>query len=73
MAVAMAAKYGSIPAASTLFGGKLEQISEALATKLAKKYNCQVFVSCSVPYDQNLSVLLEKRLAEELNRIFKSP
>ncbi|XP_055893035.1 proteasome assembly chaperone 4-like [Biomphalaria glabrata] len=72
MAVAMPATYGQIPAVSTLFGAKLEQISESLAQKLAKKYKCQVFVSCSVPFDANLSVLIEKRLAQELNQIFPS-
>ncbi|XP_005095654.1 proteasome assembly chaperone 4 isoform X2 [Aplysia californica] len=66
MAVAMPAKYGSVPSCSLLFGNKSDLSSTSLAQKLAKKLSKQVFVSCTVPFDQHLSVLVEKRLAQEL-------
>ncbi|CAL1544364.1 unnamed protein product [Lymnaea stagnalis] len=68
MAVAMPAKYGSIPTSSVLFGSKSEQTSSTLAQKLVKRFNRQAFVSCSVPFDPSLSLLIEKRLVEELSK-----
>ncbi|XP_059156633.1 proteasome assembly chaperone 4-like [Physella acuta] len=68
MAVAMPAKYGNIPSGSVLFGGKSEHTSSALAQKLAKKYNSQVFISCSIPFEPTLSLAVERRLVQELNK-----
>jgi len=36
------------------------------ACPTAKRTGKQVYVSCSVPYDQNLLPLIEKRIGEEL-------
>ena len=67
MAVAMPTPHTSVPSGSLLFGNKSgETTSTSLAQKLAKKSNKQIFVSCSIPFDQHLSVLVEKRLAQEL-------
>ncbi|RUS84997.1 hypothetical protein EGW08_007242 [Elysia chlorotica] len=66
MAVAMPPKFDNLPSTSTLFGSKCEETSASLSVKLAKKFQQQVFVSCSVPFDPQLSLLIEKRLVEEL-------
>ena len=71
MAVAMPTKCDSAPSTTLLFGNKSELSSSSLAFKLAKKMEKQVFVSCSIPFDQRLSVLVEKRLAEELSNMIK--
>ncbi|BFZ19224.1 hypothetical protein BsWGS_22263 [Bradybaena similaris] len=68
MAVALPVKYGTLPTSAALFGVKTEHTSESLAKRLANKLNQQVFVSCSVPYDPELSVLIERHLASELGR-----
>merc|ERR1711911_30660 len=69
MAVAMPTKFSSTPSSTLLFGNKSELGTSSLAQKLAKKFNKQIFVSCSVPYDQQLSVLLEKRLSQAIKEV----
>jgi len=68
MAVAMPTTEGAA-SASLLFGNKMDISPSSLAQKLAKKYKKQFFISCSIPFDQNLSVLIEKRIAQELTKI----
>lgn len=68
MAVAMPPKYENIPSTSTILGSQSEENSASLALKLAKKFKQQVFVSCSVPFDPQVSLLIEKRLMEELKQ-----
>ncbi|KAK3761073.1 hypothetical protein RRG08_022477 [Elysia crispata] len=68
IAVSMPPKYDDLPSTSTLLGSKSEENSASLSLKLAKKFKQQVFVSCSVPFDPQLSLLIEKRLMEELKQ-----
>ena len=65
MAVAMPTASGAA-SASLLFGNKMDISPSTLAQKLAKKYKKQFFISCSIPFDQNLSILIEKRIAQEM-------
>ncbi|XP_076449618.1 proteasome assembly chaperone 4-like [Babylonia areolata] len=67
MAVAMQTKYDKGTASgSILFGDTSDPVSLNMAQKLAKRTGKQVFVSCSVPYDQNQLPLIEKRISEEI-------
>ncbi|KAL8619536.1 hypothetical protein ACOMHN_011887 [Nucella lapillus] len=67
MAVAMQTKYDKGSASGTiLFGETSDPVSLSMAQKLAKRTGRQVFVSCSVAYDQNLLPLVEKRISEEI-------
>ena len=71
LAVAMPTKCDSVPSATLLFGNKSELSPSSLAFRLAKKLDKQVLVSCSVPFDQRLSVLVEKKLSQELGKMLK--
>ncbi|KAK7115143.1 proteasome assembly chaperone 4-like [Littorina saxatilis] len=67
MAVAMQTKYNKGSASgNALFGDAGDTVSLNMAQKLAQKTGKQVFVSCSVPYDQNLIPLVEKRISDEI-------
>ncbi|XP_025115096.1 proteasome assembly chaperone 4-like [Pomacea canaliculata] len=67
LAVAMRTKYDKgVPTGSIVYGDTSDTVSLTIAQKLAKSTGKQVFVSCSIPYDQNLFPLVEKRLSEEI-------
>ncbi|GFO20731.1 proteasome assembly chaperone 4 [Plakobranchus ocellatus] len=72
MAVSMPPIFDNTPSTSTILGSKCEETSASLALKLAKKFKQQVFVSCTVPFDPQLSLLIEKRLMEELKKYIGS-
>ncbi|KAK7504540.1 hypothetical protein BaRGS_00004026 [Batillaria attramentaria] len=67
MAVAMQTEFDRGAASGSILMGDLsDPVSLNMAQRLAKRTGKQVFVSCSVAYNQTLMPLLEKRIGEEI-------
>ncbi|CAL8394533.1 unnamed protein product [Boreogadus saida] len=67
LAVSMISKFDSVPLSMLLMGDKSETAPNALAQRLAKKTNKQVFVSYNLPMvNTNLALQVEDRIKKEM-------
>lgn len=56
-------------ASTTIIGTQYGCDSQELAHQITKRLKKQVFVSCNIPSNNTIRLLLVKRIAEEINRV----
>ncbi|CAG9837760.1 unnamed protein product [Diabrotica balteata] len=66
LALAMKDRYSSEPISTVLVGDFNEDFSKNTTSKLCKKLNKVVFLSCNVSQDRLLMPLLEKQIYEKI-------
>jgi len=66
LSLAMMSPYQNSPLASKVMGSPLETASLSLSSKLSRKLDKQVFLSCNLLLDQLTAPVVEKRIIDEI-------
>lgn len=66
LSLAMMSPFQNSPLASKVVGSSLENASVNLSSKLSRKLDKQVFLSCNILLDQLTAPVVEKRIIDEI-------